>query len=80
MLLQIAQSDYDSPLQMAELFLSLELLHKDGQLGKTLRSQMSVHQEKLPQSRWDYCTIKWMGEQNTASCLQHTRWNFKTTL
>lgn len=43
-------------------------------------SQMSVNQEKLQQSQWDYCTIKWMKEQDTASCLQHTKWHFKATL
>lgn len=41
---------------------------------------MSVNQEKLQQSQWDYCTIKWMGEQDVASCLQHTKWHFKATL
>lgn len=43
-------------------------------------SQMSVNQEKLQQSQWDYCTIKWMGEQDTASCPQHTKRHFKATL
>lgn len=43
-------------------------------------SQMSVNQEKLQQSQWDYCTIKWMGEQDTASCLQRTKRHFKATL
>lgn len=43
-------------------------------------SQMSVNQEKLWRSQWDYCTIKRTGEQDTASCVQCTKWHFKATL
>lgn len=43
-------------------------------------SQMNVSQEKLQRSQWDYCTIKWMGEQDAASCTQCTKRHFKATL
>lgn len=39
-------------------------------------SQIRVNQEKLQQSQWDYCTIKWMGVQEAASCMRHTKWHF----